>query len=137
MRKTTLSLFAALTVLITACHSSASNHSASGEASKAKVAAVAADAQLTKDGYSPVHIPGFGKVDVGLSKKPSAPRYEAVYSYTGKDPATLRTLVKDAQSKLAGQKGVTVRYVGTLVVVRAATLSDLKTAAKAVASSVK
>lgn len=119
----------------TACGSKTHSGAASSEAAKAKVTAAAADTQLTKDGYSALHVPGFGKVDLGI--RSAAPKYEAVYIAAGKDPAVVKNLVTNVQKKLAGNKAVTVKQVGNLVVAQAATLGDLKTAAKAIIQSAK
>jgi hypothetical protein len=116
-------------------HTSPSSGSVSSAAGKAKVVATAADMQLRHDGYSPVKAPGFGKVDLGY--KTGSPHYEVVYTYAGKNQTLLRDAVASAQKKVATQKGVNVKEVGNEVVLQANTLGTLKTALKAVLSSVK
>jgi hypothetical protein len=118
---------------------STSGHSASSAAANADKAATAADQQLAADGYDATHIPGFGHADLGITSKPGKSRYELVYTYTGKNASLLKDMVTSAQQKLTGQKGVTIAYVNgkSLIVVRAASLSDLHTALKALLASIK
>lgn len=117
-----------LSIAVSAC-----GPSTSSTASNAKQAASAADAQLTHDGYTPTHLPGFGKADLGISN--GQYRYEAVYTYSGHDAKLMQDALQNAQDKLTGK--VQVSYVpnGNLIVAKAATLSDLKTAAKAIAKA--
>ena len=128
-------------VVLAACsggsHSSA--HSLSTTEGKAKVVATAADTQIHKDGYAPLHLWGFGKVDLGY--KPSGMKYEAVYTYTGNQPALVKDMVTSAQQKSAGDKGVKIFDVTVngkvLIVAQAATVHDLHTVVSNVLSSLK
>lgn len=119
---------------LSACGPSHSTSAASAKASST-AAATAADAQLSHDGYTPTHLPGFGKVDLGIGN--GQYRYEAVYTYTGKDAKLMQDSVQSAEGKLKGNQGVTLASSGNLIVAKAATLADLKAAAKAVAASVR
>lgn len=132
---------AALLVGLAAC--SASSHSSATGLSttegKAKVVATAADTQIKKDGYAPLHLWGFGKVDLGY--KPSGMKYEAVYTYAGTQPALVKDMVTSAQQKSAGDKGVKIFDVTVngkvLIVAQAASVHDLHTAVSNVLSSLK
>lgn len=122
-----------------ACQSSHSDSAASAKANST-AAATAADAQLAHDGYTPTHLPGFGKVDLGIGN--GKYRYEAVYTYTGKDVKLMQDAVQNAADKLKSDPGVALKMDFSppdnyLIVTQAATVSDLKAAAKAVAASVK
>lgn len=113
--------------LVTAC-GPANTSATKGQATQA---ASAADTQLVKDGYTPVHIPGFGRVDAGIGN--GTYRYEAIY--TGKNPEVIKT-VSDTAAKHP-EKGVQISSNGVLLVVKADNLKDLKTAASTVAKSLR
>ena len=110
-----------------------SGSSASSAAAKAKVPASAADQRLKQDGYTPAHIPGFGKFDVGVNLT-SEMRYEAVYTYAGHNAALVKQVVAKAQQKLTsdGVQRVSVNDDKNLIVIQAHHLKDLLTAGKAV-----
>jgi len=98
----------------------------STDAAKAKTPATAADAQLAKDGYRPLPVPGFGKAAVGL--KMTGNGYELVY--TAKDAQLVKTAVYEA-SQLRVQ-GVAFLANGNLAIVDADSLKDLKTGLKTI-----
>jgi hypothetical protein len=115
---------------------------ASAEA-KAKAPAKAADTELTKEGYTALHVLGFGHADVGIDSAGSTDpmanakvnlRYAAVYTYTGSDMALVDNLVTQAQQKLASDHvtGVRIKAVGNDVVVQAVSIKALDTGFKAV-----
>jgi hypothetical protein len=87
---------------------------------KAKQTAAAADTQLEKDGYRPLHVPGFGKADVGF--KVTGKGYELVY--TAKDAQLVKTAVYEADQKHV--QGVTFAANGNLAIVDADSLHQLK-----------
>lgn len=97
---------------------------------KATQTATAADAQLQHDGYAALHVPGFGKADLGI-KSGVQYRYEAVY--VGKDSEIVKTIVDQANKH--PEQGVKFASSGNLVVVNATSLGDLKNAAKTLAHS--
>ena len=119
-------LFASLPFIVLPMVACQSNNS--GEAAKAKTVAQQEDAQLSHDGYRPLHVPGFGKVDLGIKGS----TYEVVFS-GGKNPEVVRTLVDSANRH--PEKGVTIKADGTLVVMDASSLSALKSAVKTVVKS--
>jgi hypothetical protein len=92
---------------------------------KAETPAMVEDSQLKADGYSPFHVPGFGKFDIGIKGH----SYEAVI-YTGK----LTQQVAYSASKKP-QPGITITGKGTVVTVTAMSLSQLKDGVKNVATS--
>lgn len=123
-------------ITLGACSAHGSSHpSASAEATKARTVATAADTRLQTDGYAATHLPGFGKFDLGL--KSAGMRYEAVYTYTGKNAQLLGDMVTTAQKKLAGDQGVSVKYVSNLIIIQADNVNDLKKAVHAVLTSLR
>ena len=92
---------------------------------KAETPATVEDSQLKADGYSPFHVPGFGKFDVGIKGH----SYEAVV-YTGK---LTQQVVYSANKK--PQPGIMITGKGTVVSVTAGSLSQLKDGVVNVANS--
>jgi len=117
-----------------------SHHSTAGSSSQVKASATAtasaADTQLAADGYTATHVPGFGDWDLGIRN--AAPKYEVVFTYKGSNPALMTSVVTSAKQKLPGNDGVTIKVVGSdLIVVTADKLHDLETAGKAVLKGMK
>lgn len=113
-------------VSLGACHSGSSAPDSSQVAASAKATAAAADNQLKADGYTALHLPGFGKVDLGIKSGGSGLGYEVVYTAKNAD---LAKAAFDAYKKHP-QQGVNVTLKpGNLVTVQANSVGALKTAA--------
>lgn len=106
--------------LLTGCGKTPATTNA--DKAKATQSATIEDAQLAKDGYSPFHVPGFGKADVGVKGH----EYELVV-----DGGKLSQQVVYSADKKP-QPGVTFKVSGPLVVANADSLSHLKDALKTV-----
>lgn len=126
---------AVLAAIAFACQGCASNRGPGHTASDAKATATAADQRLAKDGYAALHVPGFGRMDLGFRN--TGPRYEGVYIYTGSDLSLVGDMVASANQKVAGDNDVVIIQAGNLIVVRANSLSDLEKAGKAVLAAAK
>jgi len=133
MNKRLLGLLAVPLVALPLAACGPQSHS-DATAASAKATAAAADASLAQQGYTPTHVPGFGKFDLGYSST-SKYHYAAVYSYSGKNGTLVADAVQSAEAKLAGQQGVKLGFDNSEIIVEATTLTNLRTAAKAIASS--
>jgi hypothetical protein len=105
------------------------NSTPGATSSSAQQTATVADALLTQDGYRPLHVPGFGKADVGI--KVMGNGYELVY--TAKDAELVKTAVDEANKH--PEQGVSFRAAGSSAVVQATSLKQLQSGLKTLATS--